>query len=866
MRIRHFVFYLMFFLAVWFLLLPAAKAVAQDKGEGDKDKGSDSGEVESAEAKKNGKLPMRQDNEGLVTLDFTDVDIKEIVKTMAEMTGRNFMIDKAVVGTITIISPTKVTAKEAYDIFLSVLQVNGLTTVDVGKVTKIISKKDAQYNPIRTVTEGTQPPAPTDEIITQLIPLTNLDALDIANSFRGLVSPDGNIFAYGPANILIILDTASNVNRLFKIIQKLDIEGTEQQIEVIPIEYASASLLADVILQLYEDEMAAATSAIGGAGRRLSDIRRQTQQAPVGNRLLGRRPGAQQTPVNPTQSASVPNQQITKIIPDDRTNSLVIKASKYGIKQIRDLVEKLDTPLPWGEGKIHVVYCQNADATDLAGVLADLAGSTGTGGQGVASRTGRTPTGTSRGGYGSYSNQGRAGSIAGQLGSRFGVGQGLGSSRGGLSGGLGSSGGTGSNPLRSIGQTTGRFLADFDGAVRITADPATNSLVIIASNRDFQILQEVINKLDIPRRQVFVEILIMEITMERGLELGFEFRSTTQQTEEGIQIIGGTNYGGIQSAATNPLGITGFAIGAADGTITIGGQKYPNIGALFRAMATDRDVNVLSTPSLLTMDNQEAEIVVADNIPFITGQIFSANNTNPTTTIERKDVGITMRITPQISDSDYVRMQIYQESSQVTASPEGLSASQVGVTTSKRSADTMVVVKDRQTVVIGGLMKDNISWTETKVPVLGDIPIIGYLFKDSTRKVEKTNLLFFITPYVVKDAADLEEVTRISNDRIEKFREMNRIPDRDREFHDLNDNHVTAKENPYSVPRTEKIETDPRLRKALEEAGGITPNPSQDVNQPSSTNNPQEPPEGQDQSGSGQKDNSSDLDEDPTKQ
>jgi len=322
----------------------------------------------------------------------------------------------------------------------------------------------------------------------------------------------------------------------------------------------------------------------------------------------------------------------------------------------------------------------------------------------------------------------------------------------------------------------------------------------------------VIDKLDIPRRLVFVEALIMEITMDRGLDVGFEFRSTNNVKDEGVQVIGGTNYGGIQQAAANPLGISGFAIGAADGTITFGGQTFPNIGALFRAMATDQDVNVLSTPHVLTLDNEEAEVIVANNIPFVTGQIFSSNNTNPTTTIERQDVGITLRLTPQINESDYVKLLIYQEVSAVTDSPEGLSAAQVGITTAKRSADTVVVVKDRQTVIIGGLLKDSVTVVESKIPVLGDVPLLGYLFKNSSRKISKTNLLIFLTPYIIKDSADLEEVSRMSNKRMEMFKEQNHIPGRTNDLGAFNPKNMTPPNTIFRSPMGESIETDPRLR------------------------------------------------------
>jgi general secretion pathway protein D len=782
-------------------LTPHGSPVAyaqEDEGEG-APKGKNGQETAPA-APPAAEAPESDCPPGEVRVNFNETEIRDIVKTMATMTEQNFLLDKTITGTITIISPTCVTPEEAYDIFLSVLYVNGLTTVKVGKLTKIVKRAEAQSQPIQTNLEGLG--RENEKYITQLIPLQNLDAVEIAGAFRPLISADGNIFAYGPSNMLIILDSAANIHRLFRILQKLDIEGTEQLIEVVPIEYASADVIADVIMQLFEAEAHGVTGLTAGglAGGGASQLRERLRQQRL-QRQQGRTPGGIGAAGGAAAAlsgamTSVSGGETIRIIPDLRTNSLVVKASKFNIKRIRDVVAKLDQPLPGGEGKIHVVYLENADAEELASILADLAGTGGGVSGSLGSRRNqRSSRQTGRGGT-------AAGGVADAFSSRFG--------RGGASGQLGAGGlqRDQGNPTRGIAQTSGRFLADFEGAVRITADPATNSLVIIASNRDMEILREVIAKLDIPRPQVYVEVLIAEITAERGLDIGFEFRTTSNPESEGVQVIGGTNYGGIQSAAANPLGLTGFALGAVDGTITFNGQTFPNIGALFRAMQNDRDVNIMATPHVLTTDNEEAEIVIADNIPFITGQIFSAAFNNPTTTIERKDVGITLRITPSINESDMVRLMIYQESSSVTDSPQGLSASQVGITTAKRSADTVVVVKSRQTVVIGGLMKDNVSYTEAKIPVLGDIPILGYLFKSARRKVEKTNLLIFITPYIIKDNGDLEEVTRQSNYRLRQFREENRLPTR----RDLDEKSMKPEERIFRQPEAQVIETDPTKR------------------------------------------------------
>ncbi len=793
---RSFALGLMFLLLFMLIAFPA---FAQNKAEDDGDKDTKESDAKSEDAenpdedeeadddtaspaddkeeqtepgedkKKERTFPKLGDQERTVAIDFTDTDIKQIVKIMSEMTGENFMVDKGVSGTVTIISPTKVTPREAYDIFMSILAVNGFTTVRVGKITKIIPIKDAQTSPVTTRTSGI--PRASDEFITQLVPLKHIDANDAITAFRSFVSPNGNMFAYGPSNMVIILDSSVNVKRLMKILMQLDVSGGKQEVVVVPLEYASAEQLADVILELFEEASSTQTSA-----RRTIQSRLRSRTKRSRSRSSRFTPG----------STSVPSKDETKILADTRTNSLIVKASKVGLAQILDLIRKLDQPLPGGEGKIHVVFLENAEAEELAQTLADLAGTGG----GVGAARGMTNT----------RNQSRLNSSRSSNMARSRI------------GGLGQQ----QQSTQRLGQTQGRFLADFDGAVRITAEPATNSLVIIASNRDFKILKEVIDKLDIPRRQVFVEALIMEISTERGLDLGFEFRSTNDMGEDGVQVLGGSNYGGIQQAAANPLGISGFAIGAADGTITYAGETFPNIGALFTAMATDQDVNVLSTPHVMTLDNEEAEVVVADNVPFVTGQIYSTNNTNPTTTIERKDVGITLRLTPQINESNFVKLMIYQEVSQVTDSPEGLSASSVGVTTAKRTADTVVVVKDRQTVIIGGLLKDSNTLVESKVPILGDIPLLGYLFKSSKAKTSKTNLLIFLTPYIIKDSADIEEVTRLTNKRMENFRERNHIPET---FDRLDPERVTPHEGVFRAPMGESIETDPRLRRQMEGEG-----------------------------------------------
>ncbi len=623
-----------------------------------------------------------------VSLNFNNVEIRDLVKTMSELTGKNFLLDDKVRGRITIISPSKVTIAEAYKVFETILAVNALTIVEAGRVTMIVPTREAKSSTIKTVIGKRYLPR-SDTFITRLIPLEYISASDISQALRGLVSKFGTLQVYQPTNTLIMIDSVANINRLLKIIRELDIDIYGEKIEVIPLEYATASEIAQIITSLY-------TGAKPGAPKpRARRARKAVQKGVLG--VAGVRPG------------------ISKIIPYERTNSLIVVANQEIIEDLKELIASLDVKVPAGTGKIRVHYLQNADAEQLSGVLSSLAAG------GAVSRPGAP---------------GKPGAPA-----RAGV-------------------------------------ARFEGGIKITADSATNSLIIIASPQDYEILKEVIDKLDIPRRQVYVEAMIVEMLLRKSREIGLEFRSTDvtpeSLSEPGLKFGGGTNLGaGIDAASVSPpvgfFGLSGLAVAAFEGVITFGGQSFLNIAAFFRALQTDTDVNVLSTPNLLAMDNEEAEITVGSNVPFPTGQqIGTAGIT--TSSIQREDVGIKLKITPQINESDFVRMSIAIEISEVSESPvEGLDPNIVGLTTSKRAAQTVVVVKDRQTVVIGGLIKDAVNDVEKKVPILGDIPIIGWLFRFTKHRVEKINLLIFLTPYIIHGSEDMEQVRLIKEEQSRRF-------------------------------------------------------------------------------------------------
>ena len=412
-----------------------------------------------------------------------------------------------------------------------------------------------------------------------------------------------------------------------------------------------------------------------------------------------------------------------KFLPDTRTNSLLVLAVPDVLNDVEELIAKLDIPTPENTGKINVFYLENADAEETAKVLSSLAESTAAAGRPA---------------------------VPGQ-------------------------------PPATI---KGVITAELEGGVKITADKATNSLIIIASPNDYQTLVDVIRKLDIRRRQVYVEALVMEISLDKARDVGVEFRGAAETGNNGA-ILGGTNFdfqGNLNSllaslASGNPLLFSGtglIAAGIAGNVVLPDGTEVPAITAVLRAAQSRDNVNVLSSPHLLTMDNKEAEIIIAENIPFITSQSRDTSNlANVINTVERKDVGIILRITPHIHESEFVNLEIYQESSSVKGESL-LSLASVGPTTTKRSAKTNVLVQNGNTVVIGGMMQESFNTLERKIPLLGDIPLLGNLFKFKSVSRKKTNLLIFLTPHVIKSPTEMQQVTEGHQEKMDRFIDQNK--------------------------------------------------------------------------------------------
>lgn len=591
----------------------------------------------------------RKNEKRFVTIDFDNVDIAIFIKFISELTGKNFVIDKAVRGKVTVISPTKISVNEAYKVFESVLEVNGYATVPAGNIIKIIPAVSARSKNIETRLKK-KAISPEDRVVTQLIPLKFADPVELKKLFTPFISKSSFMVPYPPTGTLIVTDVLSNIKRLIRIIDEIDVEGIGEQITVLPLEYATASVLSKSLSSVFQKA-------------RLKKIKGSSLQGTI------------------------------RITSDERTNALIILASEDDTRKIKQLVKLLDREIPRGEGDIHVYYLENANAEDLAGVLKAIPSD-----QKEARKRGRAPIVSKN--------------------------------------------------------------------VQIVADKATNSLVITASKSDYLVLENVIRKLDISRRMVYIEAFIMEVSLSKSFDLGVEWK-----LGKDIGSYQGKDLGGFAGSTSKNSKLNSFPAGLAMGVIgegiTVGNTTFPSISAMVNAYKGDSDIHILSTPQIMTTDNEEAEIKVAENIPYLTRQDTSTTGNVDYSNYEYKDVGITLNITPQINQQRYVRLKIMQEVSQVVEekSTTGLP------TTLKRQANTTVVVKDGQTVVIAGLIGETLNKSTSGVPCLADIPGLGYLFKSFSSSRKNTNLFIFITPHIVENPKEAEKIYRQKKSQMKRIRE-----------------------------------------------------------------------------------------------
>lgn len=652
-----------------------------------------------------------------VTLNFANAEIEAVARTMATITGRNVVVDPRVKGQLNLVTDRPVPPAAAFQQFLAALRLQGFTVVEAAGLYKVVPEADAklQGGSVGVSQGGAVPSQQGGQIVTQIFKLNFENANNLVPVLRPLISPNNTINVNPGNNSLVITDYADNLQRMARIIAAMDVANATD-VEIIPLQHAVAGDLAPLIARLIEGGGGAAPGAVPGAAQGQSDTSFKTT-----------------------------------LLAEPRSNAIVVRAANPArVAQVRALVAKLDQPAAPGSsaatGNIHVVYLKNADATKLATTLrAAMASMGGVAASGGGSGGSSTPAGTMA--------TSLSASPSGLAQSNSTSGNSLG---GGLSGGMGlGSGGNQGGSASSNQPSTGGL---------IQADPTTNSLIITAPDPLYRQLRAVIDKLDGRRAQVLVESLIVEVSTNKLAEFGIQWQSVLGSKGDGVIGAIGTNSG---VSGANIIGLTagilqgGTAAATAAGKLgsglnlalapRINGQYY--LGALANFLQNSGDANVLSTPNLMTLDNEEAKIVIGNNVPFVTGSYANttgSSTVNPFTTVERKDVGLMLKVRPQINENGTVKLAIYQEVSKIDGNTL---KDQNGPTTSKRSIESNVLVDDGSIIVIGGLLEDSYSQAEDKVPLMGDIPLFGNLFRSENRERKKTNLMVFLRPVVVRDAA-----------------------------------------------------------------------------------------------------------------
>jgi len=575
-----------------------------------------------------------------VTPNYKDADIQQIIEAVGEITGKNFIIDPRVKAQVTMVSSTPMSADAFYEAFLSILQVYGFVAVPSGGVIKILPDANARQLP------GWEDDASggrrADDIVTQVVPVTNISAAQLVPILRPLIPQYGHLAAYPASNMLIISDRAANVDRIVSIIRRID-QSSDDDYEVIRLTHASAA-----------ETVRVATALQQGA-------------VPEGG-----------------------GQPVT-IVADDRTNSILISGEKSERLRLRALITHLDTPLEEG-GDTNVRYLRYANALDLATKLQTQYSGIA---PPAASAEGGAPPSAAGGGVGGSTD------------------------------------------------------------ITIWADEQTNALVITAPPKIMRNMMSVIDKIDIRRAQVLVEAVIVEVTEKKAAELGISWAAYNEGNLVGLTKFSGVGPG-VAGLADAIIGddLTGIGDIINDG-VNVGAGRISDSGTSFvgliQALEADSDTNIVATPTLVMLDNEEAQIQIGQEVPFVTGSFTNTGGAggavNPFQTIEREQVGLTLKLTPQINEGDAVLLKIEQEISSVLPIPDA-----VDLITSNRTVSTTVIVEDRGTLVIAGLLQDEVTGTEQRVPILGSIPLIGALFRSNVDSNNKTNLMVFIKPTIIRDS------------------------------------------------------------------------------------------------------------------
>ena len=588
----------------------------------------------------------QQNGQATITPNYKEADIRQIVEAVGEITNRTFIIDPRVQGAkVTMLSSTPMTPEAFYEAFLSILDVHQLAAVTTGNITKIIPNATARQYAGPVGSAGATGP---DDLITQVIQVRNVNATQLVPILRPLVPQYGHLVAHPGSNMLIISDRVANVERMINIIQRID-QASDEEIEVIPLQHASATEVVRVVTQL-------------------------TQQ-----------PRADGAPV------------AISLVADPRTNTVLLGGDKSARLRLRALIAHLDTP-PEDGGDTQVRYLRFADAEDLATKLQQHITGNITPAGGDAAQGGPAPQ---------------------------------------------------------------------QSAVGVWADAQTNAIVVNAPPKTMRSLMSIVDRLDIRREQVLVEAIIVEVLEDRSADLGVTWAVSGSGDDAPIAVTNFPSFGpGIVQLAgavagggdgtTDPSGLIGEGVTIGVGRITDNGVSF---AAILRALQGDANTNIISTPTILTTDNEEATLNIGQEVPFVTGQYADTGTggggVNPFTTVNRESVGVKLTITPQINEGDSLLLEISQEISSIASS----SAGAVDLITNQRIVETTVIVDDGTIIVLGGLIEDTLRESNQQVPVLGSIPIVGNLFRTRGTEKVKTNLLIFIRPQILRDADQSWAVT-----------------------------------------------------------------------------------------------------------
>jgi general secretion pathway protein D len=622
-----------------------------------------------------GPLPLRaQEEVKEVALDFDDVDIRLFIRVISELTGRNFIVDNNVRGKVTVISPRKLTTDQAYEVFKSVLAVNGFALVESGQITKIVVAQNMTgYDlPVhaRKVLES------EDQFITQIIPIKYLDATVLQPLIKPLLSRQASILVPPSSDLLIATDYKSNIRKIDRLLDEIDVDFSDTIVERLDLEYSSATLVSSKITEILE--------------------------AKYGKDRKG------------TQA------KVFKLVPIDRINAIISIAPPEVAMEIRSVLAKVDQSTPEGQSLLNVYYLENADAEEMVQILTQTQRS---GNLSETTSTGEPVEGaTTEGG----------GTVVG-----------------------------------------GTFTA-LGKEISITADKSTNSLVVYAKPDDYSAIEAMIRKLDIPRKQVFLEALIMEVSPNEEFRFGTEWQVLEDVghpfTETArVGVLGGSeNTGDLSSLfagedGTVSLG-SGFSLGLLGEQIAIGDYIFPSLGILLRAVDSLDSVNVLSKPQVLTLNNETAMINISENRPFQTTETrLEGGGTSQN--LDYRDVGIILEITPHINKQGKIRLEINQEVNRISGS-----VTETQPITRKRVIETVVEVMDGHTVVIGGLIEQQQDFSKGQVPCLGGIPLAGWGFKNVGVNENRTNLLVFLSPHVIDSPAEADGLSIKKRQHMERER------------------------------------------------------------------------------------------------